>query len=62
MNRLQAGFARVDITPELGVSIDGYYVPRKAERILDALEANCLVLRLRQRQKLHKQVMRLLKK
>jgi hypothetical protein len=44
MNRLQAGFARVDITPELGVSIDGYYVPRKAERILDALEANCLVL------------------
>lgn len=44
MNRLQAGFSRVDITPKLGVSIDGYYIRRKAERILDALEANCLAL------------------
>ena len=32
MNRLQAGFARVDITPELGVSINGYFIPRKAEK------------------------------
>ena len=44
MNLLQAGFSRVDITPELGVSINGYFVPRKAEKILDPLEANCLAL------------------
>jgi len=44
MNTLQAGFARVNITPMLGISISGYFVPRKAETILDELEANALAL------------------
>ena len=44
MNKLQAGFSRVDVTPELGISINGYFVPRKAEKILDPLEVNCIAL------------------
>jgi hypothetical protein len=45
MNKLQAGFARVDITPEKGVAINGYFVPRAVETVLDRLEVNCLALR-----------------
>jgi len=45
MNQLQTGFARVEITPPLGVSINGYFIPRKAETILDPLEANCIAFR-----------------
>lgn len=45
MNMLQAGFARVDITPEKGVAINGYFVPRAVETVLDRLEVNCLALR-----------------
>lgn len=44
MNGLKAGFSRVDITPPLGVSINGYFIPRKAEKVLDALEINCIAL------------------
>ena len=44
MNTLKAGFARVNITPMLGISISGYFIPRKAETILDELEANALAL------------------
>ena len=44
MNTLKAGFARVDVTPSLGVGIYGYYIPRYAEGVLDPLHANCLVL------------------
>lgn len=44
MSKLQAGFSRVDVTPQLGVSINGYFIPRKAEMILDRLEVNCLAL------------------
>ena len=44
MNRLYAGFSRVDITPMLGIGIAGYYKPRYAEGILDALEINALAL------------------
>ena len=35
---LQAGFARTNINPPMGIAIGGYFVPRKAERILDDLE------------------------
>lgn len=42
---LQAGFARVDVTPLLGIGISGYYVPRIADGVLDPLEANALALR-----------------
>lgn len=44
MNRLQAGFSRVDVTPMLGIPIRGYYKPRFAEGILDNLEINALAL------------------
>ena len=44
MNKLQAGFSRVDVTPPLGIAINGYFVPRNAEKILDALEVNCIAL------------------
>ena len=44
MNKLKAGFARVNINPPLGIAIGGYFVPRKAERILDDIEINALAL------------------
>ena len=44
MNRLQAGFARVNVTPMLGIPIRGYYKPRFAEGVLDELEINTLAL------------------
>ena len=44
MNKLQAGFSRVDVTPPLGIAINGYFVPRNADKILDALEVNCVAL------------------
>ena len=44
MNTLQAGFARVDVTPMLGIGIAGYYVPRKADGVLDPLQINALAL------------------
>lgn len=44
MNKLYAGFSRVDITPMLGISMAGYYKPRYVEGILDALEINALAL------------------
>lgn len=37
---LKTGFDRVVITPPLGVPVQGYYVDRRAERILDDLEMN----------------------
>ena len=44
MNLLQAGFSRIDITPQKGVAMDGYFVPRFCEGALDPLEVNCLAL------------------
>ena len=44
MNTLQAGFARVDVTPMLGIGMAGYYVPRFADGILDPLQINALAL------------------
>ncbi|MBQ8358396.1 MAG: hypothetical protein IJX37_00580 [Oscillospiraceae bacterium] len=44
MNTLQAGFARVNITPMLGIGIAGYFIPRKADGILDELEINALAV------------------
>lgn len=45
MNQLQAGFARANITPMLGIDVKGYYEIRKAQAILDELEVNVLALR-----------------
>ena len=39
---LKAGFGRIDITPPLGVSVQGYYEKRLADGILDPLELNCV--------------------
>lgn len=44
MHILKAGFARVDVTPPLGIAINGYFIPRKAEKILDPLQVNALAL------------------
>ncbi len=44
MNKLQAGFARVNISPMMGIDIAGYYQTRLADGILDDLELNVLAL------------------
>ena len=48
MEQFKAGFARVNITPELGIHIHGYYIPRYAKGVLDELEASALALELGQ--------------
>ena len=45
MNSLQAGFARVNVTPMLGIHVAGYFKERIAEGVLDELEINALALR-----------------
>ena len=44
MNKLQAGFARLNINPPLGTPINGYYKPRHVEGFLDDLEVVALAL------------------
>ena len=44
MNTLKVGFGSADVTPALGAAISGYYVPRYAKGILDALETDALVI------------------
>ncbi len=44
MNKLNVGFAKVNINPPLGIDVAGYYVPRFAKGFLDDLEANTMVL------------------
>ena len=43
-NLLKAGFSRMDITPMMGIGIEGYYVDRFADGVLDPLEVNALAL------------------
>ena len=38
MNNLQAGFARVNVTPMMGICINGYFKDRIADGVLDELE------------------------
>lgn len=45
MSKLQAGFARSNITPPMGISISGYYKERYAEGVLDELEVSALALK-----------------
>ncbi len=45
MNTLQAGFARVNVTPMTGIGIAGYYKPRFVRGVLDELELSALALR-----------------
>ena len=44
MSQLMAGFARVNVTPPLGIPVHGYYKPRFAKGVLDELEINALAL------------------
>ena len=44
MNKLYAGFSRVNITPPLGTEIVGYFQARYASGVLDELEINALAL------------------
>ena len=44
MNKLYAGFSRVNITPMLGISITGYFKERYADGVLDELELNAIAL------------------
>lgn len=44
MNTLQAGFSRVNVTPALGCSVYGYFIPRFAEGVLDELYTRTLAL------------------
>ena len=41
---LQAGFARVDITPPLGTPMAGYFHKRCAKGVLDPLYANAVAI------------------
>jgi neutral ceramidase len=44
MSQFKAGFARLDITPPLGINISGYYGQRLADGILDNLYASALAV------------------
>ena len=44
MNKLRAGFGRVDVTPPMGIGVRGYFKPRYAEGVLDNLEISALAL------------------
>jgi len=44
MSQFQAGFARVNVTPPMGVSINGYFFDRFVDGVLDELEANAVAM------------------
>lgn len=44
INKLQVGYAKVNINPMLGIGVHGYYVPRYAKGFLDDLEAHAVAL------------------
>ena len=46
MSVFKAGFARVNINPDLGIPVSGYYVQRFAKGFLDDLESSALALEL----------------
>lgn len=45
MNKLQAGFSKLNINPPMGTPINGYFVPRRVEGFLDDLEVCALALK-----------------
>ena len=44
MNQLQTGFARVNITPMMGIGLVGYFFERYADGVLDDIEINALAI------------------
>ena len=47
MSNLRVGFSRIEINPPMGISLQGYFIERKAEGILDNLEINAVALSLK---------------
>lgn len=41
---MKAGFARLDVTPPLGLSLAGYFEDRKSDGILDPIELNAVAI------------------
>ena len=41
----KAGFARVDITPPMGVPMPGYFYKRLADKVIDPLVAECVAVK-----------------
>ena len=41
---MKAGFARLDITPPFGTCISGYFNERRADGILDPLQAHAIAI------------------
>lgn len=46
MHCFKVGFSRIDITPEIGIDISGYFVRRIADGVLDPLYANAIAFEL----------------
>lgn len=44
MNQLKVGFARVNINPQMGTPLRGYFIERLADGVLDDIEANAIAL------------------
>ena len=44
MNSFKIGFSRIDITPDIGLDIAGYFVKRIADGVLDPLYANAMAI------------------
>lgn len=45
INDLKVGFARVNVTPVMGINISGYYKVRLADGVLDDVEINAIAIR-----------------
>ena len=45
LNHYAAGFARLDITPPLGIPLAGSWNPKPADGILDPLQVNAIAFR-----------------
>ncbi len=45
MNKLQAGFSKLNINPPIGTPINGYFIPRHVEGFLDDIEVCALALK-----------------
>ena len=44
INGLKVGFARVNVTPIMGINISGYYKVRLADGVLDDVEINAIAI------------------
>ena len=49
MSDLRVGFSRIEINPPMGISLQGYFIERRAEGILDNLEANAVAISLKEK-------------